>query len=103
MLQWFNFQFYLTLFQTRHLHSLQNDKIQPQQNNIYFIPPCCLLYLRLSVSADVGFASRVTSASDGKWQIPETASSTEEIVKGSIKLGVPSSKIKINKQNLTQI
>ena len=46
-------------------------------------------YLRLSVSAEVGLASSVTSALDGKWQILAVVSSTEEIVNGSARLGVP--------------
>ena len=46
-------------------------------------------YLRLSVSAEVGLASSVTSASFDKWQILAAVSSTEEIVKGSARLGVP--------------
>ena len=47
------------------------------------------MYLRPSVSTDVGLASRVTSASHGKWQILEMLLSTDEIVQGSAKLGVP--------------
>ena len=57
------------------------------------VSPVCLIgtgtCLRLCVSTDVGFASSVTSASEGKWQIPETVSSIDEIVEGSVKLGVP--------------
>lgn len=64
--------------------------IDLEQVNVFITQTCCLFYLRLSVSADVGLASSVTSASIGRWQILEAASSTEEIVKGSARLGVPS-------------
>lgn len=64
-----------------------------------FIASEYLFYPRFSVSTDVGLASNDTSASDGRWQILATVSSTEEMVKGSARLGVPSKNIKYNVLN----
>ena len=63
-----------------------------QVHQVLIVQSCyglVLSYLRLSVSAEVGLASSVTSASVGKWQILDAVSSTEEMVKGSARLGVP--------------
>ena len=63
-----------------------------QVHQVLIVQSCyglVLSYLRLSVSAEVGLASSVTSASVGKWQILDEVSSTEEMVKGSARLGVP--------------
>ena len=73
-------------------------------HQVFIVQTCYVLvymYLRLSVSAEMGLASSVTSASVGKWQILDAVSKTEEIVKGSARLGVPTcSKYNISLLNM---